>query len=197
MNKQTRKERNEDIVEHYASGLTYEEIGKLYGLTRERIRQIIDMVGYAGRRGNGQLSIPSDEMLDLMREKLSKTSLPELKKSGDLSQNERRAGSYLVRTGEYKKLQESRRRQEWDRRRDTICIMLSQGVRQYEIAKRVGVSQQYITVLKNKWGMTRRHVSEDVYRRLYDNGLTVEQMSDRLDRAPESVRVRLRKLGLM
>jgi len=197
MNKQTRQERNEDIVEHYASGLTLEEIGKVYGLSRERIRQIIDMVGYAGRRGNGQMSIPSDDVLNSMRDKLSTRTLSMLREKGNLSQAERRAGSYLVRTGEYKILQEKRRQQEKDRRRDTICIMLKQGVRQWEIAKRLGVSEQYITVLKDRWGMTRPHVKAEVYRRLYNDGLTVEEMSNRLDRAPQSVRVRLKKLGLV
>tara|TARA_Y100001937_G_C7121626_1_gene332900 strand:+ start:714 stop:1304 length:591 start_codon:yes stop_codon:yes gene_type:complete len=195
--RQTKKERNLDIVEHYDSGLTYEQIGKIYGLTRERIRQIIDETGYPGRRGNGQLSVPSDEVIDQMREKLRKSSLSDVIRSETLTREQYRAALYLRRTKEYKKICEERRAAKDSERRSIVTQMISEGCRQYEIAERIGVSIPYVTRLKMQWGMIRPHIKKDVYKTLYKKGLSVKEISQQVNRSPVNVRIMLQRAGLM
>ena len=195
--RQTKRERNLDIVEHYDSGLTYEQIGKIYGLTRERIRQIIDEIGYPGRRGNGQLSAPSDEVIDQMREKLRESSLPDVIRSETLTREQYRAALYLRRTKEYKKIREESRAAQNDERKNIVTQMINEGCRQYEIAERIGVSVPYITRLKMQWGMIRPQIKRDVYRKLYEKGLSVNEISQQVNRSPLNVRIMLQRAGLM
>lgn len=44
------KDKHEQVLKMRASGLTYKEIGDFFGLTKERVRQILDVYGKAGRK---------------------------------------------------------------------------------------------------------------------------------------------------
>jgi len=52
----TQNERNSFIIEMYSRGITYAKIGKLLGLTRERIRQIVN--GYRNPKTPEYTEIP-------------------------------------------------------------------------------------------------------------------------------------------
>lgn len=192
-----KRERNEEIVKLYDAGLTYQQIGDMYSLTRERIRQILDSMNYSGKRGNGQLIPPQQWAIEAMREACVMHSFTELQKDDELSREEHRAVLYLQRRGEYSELARERKglREKAQERR--LRELLDAGLTQKEIAKEMGLSFAYITKLKERHGLLRKHYSLDTYRALHTEGLTISQIAQRMDRSENMVRVALKKLELI
>lgn len=191
-----KKERNQEIVKLYDAGLTYQQIGDMFSLTRERIRQILNSMNYSRKRGNGQLIPPEQWAIDAMREACVMHSFTELKKDDELSREEHRAVLYLQRKGEYGKLARERNQMREKKQERRLRELLDAGLTQKEIAKEMGLSFPYITNLKQRHGLLRKQLSLETYRALHTEGLTIKQIAQRLDRSENMVRVALKRLEL-
>jgi len=66
----TRQDRNRAIVEMAQTGLTYAEIGMHFGLTRERVRQIIKPFGVDGSTTRGARAAQKREALEADRDRI-------------------------------------------------------------------------------------------------------------------------------
>lgn len=149
MSPATRSWRNAIIAERYAQGETMEEIGKLYGISRQRVHSILIAAGVERRSRGGSRATKVDHSR-VVAEYSRVLSVYEVSKAVGCSPSTvygilQRSGTPLVRRSKFNELPMESIRQRY----------LS-GERLDAIASSVGVQSNYLNNLLRKYGVPRR-----------------------------------------